>query len=29
MNTNADGHHRQPVLARAGTAADLWMNPAL
>jgi hypothetical protein len=29
MNTNADGHHRQPVDARAGAAADLWMNPAL
>jgi len=29
MNTNADGRHRQSVLARSGAAADLWMNPAL
>jgi hypothetical protein len=29
MGTNADGRPRQRVLARAGAAAQLWMNPAL
>jgi hypothetical protein len=29
MSTNADGRHRRPVLARAGAATQLWMNPAL